>query len=77
MGIYRFFREACPSQPGRDCRLLKSVIDELFSRNHRQVDSNKFQYLPEGCLEYLRDLESIKLAKNPWHCDCSVLYVAK
>lgn len=43
---------------------------------YRQVDSNKFQFLPTDCLEYVPNLVSLKLAKNPWHCDCAILYLA-
>lgn len=42
----------------------------------RQLDSNKFQFLPTDCLEYVSQLISLKLAKNPWHCDCAILYLA-
>ncbi|KAG5864266.1 hypothetical protein JTB14_012519 [Gonioctena quinquepunctata] len=40
------------------------------------LDSNKFHFLPAKFLDYLTELVSIKLAKNPWHCDCNILYLA-
>ncbi|XP_068083257.1 carboxypeptidase N subunit 2 [Anabrus simplex] len=60
--------------------LLRELDNGVFSGMPRlrrlQVDSNKFQFLPTGCLDAVPELVSLKLAKNPWHCDCSVLYLA-
>lgn len=41
-----------------------------------QIDSNKFQYLPPKIFDPLTQLQSVKLGKNPWHCDCNILYLS-
>ncbi|RZC38999.1 leucine-rich repeat-containing protein 15 [Asbolus verrucosus] len=67
--------------------ILKSIDQDIFAYIpnlekllmifcFRDLDSNKFHFLPSKCLDYLKKLISIKLAKNPWHCDCSILYLA-
>lgn len=43
----------------------------------RRLDSNKLQYLPKGCLDKIPKLTKIKLDKNPWHCDCQSIYLAR
>lgn len=43
----------------------------------RQLDSNHFMFLPEGTLEPLKNLQYVNLIKNPWHCDCSILYLTR
>lgn len=43
----------------------------------RQLDSNKLRFLSVNCFEPLTKLVSVKLAKNPWHCDCNILYLAR
>ncbi|XP_037939127.1 carboxypeptidase N subunit 2 isoform X1 [Teleopsis dalmanni] len=42
-----------------------------------RIDSNKLQYLPHGALYGLDKLIAVKLDKNPWHCDCRALYLAR
>ncbi|XP_067648049.1 leucine-rich repeat-containing protein 15-like [Eurosta solidaginis] len=42
-----------------------------------RIDSNKLLYLENGALHDLRKLVAVKLDKNPWHCDCHVLYLAR
>lgn len=43
----------------------------------RRLDSNKLQYLPNNCLNKIPKLMKIKLDKNPWHCDCHSVYLAR
>lgn len=43
----------------------------------RRLDSNKLQYLPNNCLNKIPKLLKIKLDKNPWHCDCHSVYLAR
>lgn len=43
----------------------------------RRLDSNKLQYLPSNCLNKIPKLMKIKLDKNPWHCDCHSVYLAR
>ncbi|XP_071455546.1 leucine-rich repeat-containing protein 15-like [Hetaerina americana] len=60
--------------------LLRKIGDEAFENTPNlrklQLDSNKFHFLPTRLLDPLTKLVSVKLAKNPWHCDCSILYLA-
>lgn len=42
-----------------------------------RIDSNKLMYLPHGALHGLDKLVAVKLDKNPWHCDCRALYLAR
>ncbi|ALC43058.1 CG7509 [Drosophila busckii] len=42
-----------------------------------RIDSNKLMYLPQGALHGLDKLLAVKLDKNPWHCDCRALYLAR
>lgn len=49
----------------------------LFIVYCRRIDSNKLQYLQNGALRGLKKLKAVKLDKNPWHCDCRVLYLAR
>ncbi|KAG8221975.1 hypothetical protein J437_LFUL014472 [Ladona fulva] len=60
--------------------LLRSIGSSTFESTPNlrklQLDSNKFHFLPQRLLDPLTKLVSIKLAKNPWHCDCSILYLA-
>lgn len=41
------------------------------------MDSNQFMFLHEGTFEPLKNLQYINLIKNPWHCDCSILYLTR
>lgn len=54
-------------------------LSELFFYDflYRQLDSNHFMFLPEGTLEPLKNLQYVNLIKNPWHCDCSILYLTR
>ncbi|KAG8253226.1 hypothetical protein J6590_039566 [Homalodisca vitripennis] len=56
--------------------MSENIFEPLVSLKKLQVDSNKFQYLPTDCLEFVPNLLSLKLSKNPWHCDCAILYLA-
>jgi len=40
------------------------------------MDNNKLHFIPAGSLDFVPKLETLKLGKNPWHCDCSILYLA-
>ncbi|XP_032598936.1 platelet glycoprotein V isoform X2 [Drosophila grimshawi] len=42
-----------------------------------RIDSNKLMFLPHGALHGLDKLVAVKLDKNPWHCDCRALYLAR
>lgn len=49
----------------------------IFNLSSSRLDSNKLKFLPNGCLDNLRHLVAVKLEKNPWHCDCRALYLAR
>lgn len=69
----------------RNCELITRRLhctqqqkQNLFQfPSHRRLDSNKLKFLPHGCLDESTSLVSIKLDKNPWHCDCRALYLAR
>ena len=44
---------------------------------NRQLDSNQFMFLHEGTLDSMPNLQYVNLIKNPWHCDCTILYLTK
>ncbi|GLV37748.1 uncharacterized protein CBL_06551 [Carabus blaptoides fortunei] len=60
--------------------MLKTIDENTFFPTPKlqklHLDSNRFQYLPAKALDNLLELVNIKLAKNPWHCDCAALYLA-
>jgi hypothetical protein len=57
--------------------ILLSLFPILFYIHFRRLDSNKLQYLPKDCLDKIPKLMKIKLDKNPWHCDCNAIYLAR
>ncbi|XP_054084983.1 leucine-rich repeat-containing protein 15 isoform X1 [Zeugodacus cucurbitae] len=61
--------------------ILKKIEDNVFTPMGKleklRIDSNKLQYLQNGALSSLKKLVSVKLDKNPWHCDCHALYLAR
>jgi len=42
-----------------------------------QLDSNQFMFLHEGTLDSMQNLQYVNLIKNPWHCDCTILYLTR
>uniref|UniRef100_A0A0K8VGJ9 Leucine-rich repeat-containing protein 15 n=2 Tax=Bactrocera latifrons TaxID=174628 RepID=A0A0K8VGJ9_BACLA len=61
--------------------ILKNMDDDVFTPlinlEKLRIDSNKLQYLQNGAFSTLKKLVAVKLDKNPWHCDCKVLYLAR
>nr|XP_036214823.1 peroxidasin homolog isoform X4 [Bactrocera oleae]XP_036214824.1 peroxidasin homolog isoform X4 [Bactrocera oleae] len=61
--------------------ILKKMEDDVFTPMGKleklRIDSNKLQYLQNGAFSSLKKLVAVKLDKNPWHCDCKVLYLAR
>lgn len=57
------------------CIGIASIKSSFFFT--RRLDSNKLQFLPNGCLEHSPRLVAVKLDKNPWHCDCKAIYLAR
>lgn len=40
------------------------------------MESNYLSSLPARILDPVSSLEQLRLARNPWHCDCAVSYLA-
>uniref|UniRef100_A0A1B0AI55 LRRCT domain-containing protein n=1 Tax=Glossina pallidipes TaxID=7398 RepID=A0A1B0AI55_GLOPL len=53
------------------------VFSPMKNLEKLRIDSNKLQYLPRGAFADLSKLLAVKLDKNPWHCDCRALYLAR
>ncbi|XP_016965131.1 leucine-rich repeat-containing protein 15 [Drosophila biarmipes] len=53
------------------------AFEPLAQLEKLRIDSNKLMYLPHGSLHGLEKLVAVKLDKNPWHCDCRALYLAR
>ncbi|KAG5682188.1 hypothetical protein PVAND_011556 [Polypedilum vanderplanki] len=53
------------------------VFAPLVNLSKLRLDSNKLQFLPQNCLDKIPKLTKIKLDKNPWHCDCQSIYLAR
>ncbi|KAM6470140.1 platelet glycoprotein IX-like isoform 1-T1 [Liasis olivaceus] len=53
----------------KEMPLLNSSIRILHLQN------NNLTTVPFGALDSLTNLEEINFSNNPWHCDCSILYL--
>ncbi|KAH8333357.1 hypothetical protein KR067_006763 [Drosophila pandora] len=53
------------------------AFEPLTELEKIRIDSNKLMFLPTGALHGLEKLVAVKLDKNPWHCDCRALYLAR
>ncbi|KAL7734253.1 hypothetical protein ACLKA6_011920 [Drosophila palustris] len=53
------------------------AFEPLTQLEKLRIDSNKLMFLPHGALHGLDKLVAVKLDKNPWHCDCRALYLAR
>ncbi|XP_063698143.1 leucine-rich repeat-containing protein 15 [Culicoides brevitarsis] len=60
---------------------LKDFDNEVFvplkNLAKLRLDSNKLMFLPSKSLDHNPKLLSVKLGKNPWHCDCRAIYLAR
>lgn len=43
---------------------------------HRQLEGNHLSYLPGHFLDKVPIIQQLRLARNPWHCDCDAAYLA-
>lgn len=41
-----------------------------------QLEANYLSYLPARILDGLLSIQQLRLARNPWHCDCAAAYLA-
>ncbi|XP_043789074.1 slit homolog 1 protein-like isoform X4 [Apis laboriosa] len=60
---------------------LRIMHPELFQdtpnlRKLRQLESNYLSSLPPRILDAVELIEQLRLARNPWHCDCAASYLA-
>lgn len=50
------------------------TINVLY--DSRQLEANYISNLPTGIFDYIPLIEQLRLAKNPWYCDCASSYLA-
>lgn len=50
--------------------------DQSVSRSNRQLESNYLSSMPPRILDAVQSIEQLRLARNPWHCDCAASYLA-
>ncbi|XP_053324597.1 platelet glycoprotein IX [Spea bombifrons] len=87
LSIDRCHGDSCP-QPcvcttvGRrgfiiDCsfKKLRNVPQIPESAIRLYLQGNSLTTIPAGVFDHLRNLEEVDVSRNPWTCDCSVLYV--
>ncbi|XP_016772077.1 platelet glycoprotein V isoform X1 [Apis mellifera] len=60
---------------------LRIMHPDLFQdtpnlRKLRQLESNYLSSLPPRILDAVESIEQLRLARNPWHCDCAASYLA-
>ncbi|XP_043845720.1 platelet glycoprotein IX [Dromiciops gliroides] len=78
---------ACP--PPCDCRALEtfgllvncsnrglSTVPTLPNiTRHLYLQNNNLSSIPAGTFDYMSYISSIDVTRNPWHCDCEILYL--
>ncbi|XP_060700050.1 platelet glycoprotein Ib beta chain [Hemiscyllium ocellatum] len=63
-----------------DCSSLNVNVDTIPKRFDADVteiklNDNKLTSIPSGVFDTLRQLRSVSLDRNPWRCDCDILYL--
>uniref|UniRef100_A0A8C6YET4 LRRCT domain-containing protein n=1 Tax=Naja naja TaxID=35670 RepID=A0A8C6YET4_NAJNA len=60
-----------------NCNLmeLKEMPHVNSSIKILHLQNNNLTTVPLGALDSLTNLEEINFSNNPWHCDCSILYL--
>ncbi|ELV10185.1 platelet glycoprotein IX [Tupaia chinensis] len=60
-----------------DCRgrgLLALPTLPAYTR-HLLLANNSLHTVPPGAFDHLLQLQTLDVAQNPWHCDCSLTYL--
>ncbi|XP_048467376.1 platelet glycoprotein Ib beta chain isoform X1 [Rhincodon typus] len=63
-----------------DCSRLELNVDTIPQRFEASVteiklNDNKLASIPSGLFDTLSELRSVSLDRNPWICDCDILYL--
>nr|XP_016847130.1 PREDICTED: platelet glycoprotein IX-like [Anolis carolinensis] len=61
-----------------DCRFigLKDIPPLIPNTKNLYLQNNSLTTVPSGALDHL-NLKEVDFSNNPWHCDCSILYLKK
>lgn len=60
-----------------DCRGrgLTSLPALPAHTRHLLLANNSLRSMPPGTLDHLVQLQTLDVTQNPWHCDCSLIYL--
>ncbi|XP_033343992.1 leucine-rich repeat-containing protein 15-like [Bombus vosnesenskii] len=56
--------------------LHPDLFEDTPSLRKLQLESNYLSSLPPRIFDTVQFIEQLRLARNPWHCDCAVSYLA-
>ncbi|NXS33868.1 GPIX protein, partial [Pomatostomus ruficeps] len=71
LGEARGIRVDCSSRGLRSLPALPALTRSLLLHN------NSLTSVPAGALDSLGHLQELRLAHNPWHCDCGIVYLRR